>query len=177
MKLVRGLFYFASLFPKAWNRYILSPLQCASFAECGKKVRVGERFRVAGRGNVYIEDHVTIGNDCIFLCTRAKIQIKDHVMFGPRVSVITGNHRIDIPSKFMVDITDSEKRPEDDQPVVFEGDNWIGANATILKGVTIGRGAVIAAGAVVTKSVPQYAIAGGNPAKVLRMRFSEIKET
>ena len=92
-------------------------------------------------------------------------------MFGPGVTVVTGNHRIDIPGKYIIDITDQEKREEDDQPVIFEGDNWIGANAIILKGVTIGRGAVIAAGAVVTKSVPEYAIVGGNPAKVLRFRF------
>ena len=73
----------------------------------------------------------------------------------------------------MISITDTEKRPEDDQDVIFEGDNWIGANATILRGVTIGHGAVIAAGAIVTKDVPPFSIAGGVPAKVIKMRFTE----
>ena len=60
-----------------------------------------------------------------------------------------------------------------DQPVVIEDDVWCGANVTILKGVTIGRGSVVAAGAVVTKSFPPYSIIGGIPAKLLKMRFTE----
>ena len=60
-----------------------------------------------------------------------------------------------------------------DQPVVIEEEVWCGANVTILKGVTIGRGSVVAAGAVVTKSCPPYSIIGGVPAKVLRKRFEE----
>lgn len=62
--------------------------------------------------------------------------------------------------------------PQNDAPVIIEDDVWAGANITILKGVTIGRGSVIAAGAVVTKSCPPYSIIGGIPAKVLKFRFS-----
>lgn len=51
-------------------------------------------------------------------------------------------------------------------------DVWIGANVTILDGVHIGNGAIVAAGAVVTKDVPNYALAGGVPARVIRQRFS-----
>lgn len=65
------------------------------------------------------------------------------------------------------------KLPENDLDVVFEGDNWIGMNSTILKGVTIGRGCVVAAGAVVNKSTPPYSVVGGVPAKVLKMRFTK----
>ena len=75
--------------------------------------------------------------------------------------------------RYMTTVTEAEKEPEDDRDVVFEGDNWIGANATVLRGVTVGEGAVIAAGAVVTRDVPPYAIVGGVPAKVLKMRFTE----
>lgn len=53
------------------------------------------------------------------------------------------------------------------------GDNWIAANAIILKGVNVGRGAIVASGAVVTKDVPPYSIVGGVPAKVIGMRFDE----
>lgn len=60
----------------------------------------------------------------------------------------------------------------------MEDDVWIATNALILSGVTIGRGAIVAAGAVVVKDVPPYAIVGGNPAKILKYRFSlEIRES
>ena len=58
-------------------------------------------------------------------------------------------------------------------PPIIGNDVWIGANAIILQGVTIGDGAIIAAGAVVTKDVPPYAIVGGVPAKVIKYRFSD----
>ena len=59
--------------------------------------------------------------------------------------------------------------------VVIGHDVWLGSQAMILSGVTIGTGAVVAARAVVTRDVPPYAIAGGNPARVLRMRFEEAE--
>lgn len=70
----------------------------------------------------------------------------------------------------MIDVR--EKLLENDVAVTIEDDVWTGANITILKGVTIGRGSVIAAGAVVTKSCPPYSVIGGVPAKVLKYRFS-----
>jgi len=59
------------------------------------------------------------------------------------------------------------------KPVEIKNDVWIGANAVILSGVTVGNGAVIAAGAVVTKDVPDYAIVGGVPAKIIKYRFAQ----
>ena len=94
-------------------------------------------------------------------------------MFGPEVTIRGGNHRIDVMGKFMSQVTDNEKLPENDLGVVIEDDVWIGTRAIVLGGVTIGRGAVIGAGAVVTKSIPPYAIAAGSPARVLRYRFSK----
>jgi len=63
-------------------------------------------------------------------------------------------------------------------PIIVEDEAWIGSSAIVLSGVTIGKGAIVAAGAIVTKSVPPYAIVGGNPAKIIRYKFSEdiIKE-
>ncbi len=58
-------------------------------------------------------------------------------------------------------------------PIVVEDEVWIGTNALILSGVRIGKGAIVAAGAVVTKDVPAYAIVGGNPAKIIKYRFSD----
>lgn len=58
--------------------------------------------------------------------------------------------------------------------IIIGDDVWFGYGSIILSGVTIGRGAVVGAGAVVTKDVPPYAVVGGNPARILRFRFSEI---
>lgn len=58
-------------------------------------------------------------------------------------------------------------------PIIIEDDVWIGANAIILSGVTIGEGAIIGAGSVVTKNVEPYTIFAGNPAKKIKMRFTE----
>lgn len=80
---------------------------------------------------------------------------------------------MDLVGRLMMTVTDDEKRPIDDRDIVFEGDNWIGANAVILRGVTIGRGAIVAAGAVVTKDVTPYSVCGGVPARSLKMRFDE----
>lgn len=94
------------------------------------------------------------------------------------MSIRGGDHRTDVVGRFVDTISDDEKLSENDQDVIIEGDNWIGMNTTILKGVTIGRGCIVAAGAVVNKSTPPYSIVGGVPAKILRMRFTEeqIKE-
>ena len=60
-----------------------------------------------------------------------------------------------------------------DLGVRIEDDVWVGAGAIILRGVVIGRGSVIGAGSVVTRSVPEYSIAVGNPARVVKARFSD----
>lgn len=111
------------------------------------------------------------------MSTRAKIYIGDYVMTGPHITIITGDHRTDLIGRYMISVTDTEKLPENDADVVLSGDNWIGANVTILKGVTIGKGVIIAAGSVVTKDVPAYEIWGGIPAKKLKSRFTEAEIT
>lgn len=58
-------------------------------------------------------------------------------------------------------------------PIVIGNDVWIGYGSLIMQGVTIGDGAVVAAGSVVTKDIPPYAIVGGNPARIIRNRFSD----
>lgn len=138
--------------------------------------KYGSNFRFDPAGmysfqTIEVGDDVNLGMRPILLAARSKIKIGNHVMFGPEVAILGGNHRTDLVGRFMKSVMDSEKRPEDDLDVVIEDDVWVGTRAIILHGVTIGRGAIVAAGAVVTKSVPPYAIVAGNPARVLRFRW------
>jgi len=158
---------------KVIEKVICQPYRRSLLGKCGKRVRVGRNTRVEGWNNVEVGNDVSIGVDCVFLTTRAKIIIGNHVIFGPHVSVITGNHRVDMVGKYIDQVTDMDKVEENDQDVIFDGDNWIGANATILKGVRVGKGAVIAAGAVVTKSIQPYEIVGGVPAAKIGIRFND----
>lgn len=57
--------------------------------------------------------------------------------------------------------------------IIIEDDVWIGTNVIFLSGITVGQGSVVAAGSVVTKSFPAYSIIGGNPAKLIKKRFSD----
>lgn len=144
--------------------------RCA-MKHCGKGVYMRPlKSDIKGLHNLSIGDGTSIPKGSVFYCTEAPLTIGKKVVFGPNPTIITGDHRIDVIGKYIIDNT--EKLPENDAPVVIEDDVWCGANVTILKGVTIGRGSVIAAGAVVTKDIPRYSIAGGVPAKVIKMRFS-----
>lgn len=123
--------------------------------------------------SIYVGDHVNLGVRPTLLATRAQIRIGNHVMFGPGVTIRGGNHRIDLVGRYLDEVDDGLKRSEDDLGVVIEDDVWVGGNATILHGVTIGRGSVVGAAAVVTRTVPPYSIVAGNPARVLRQRWDQ----
>ena len=142
------------------------------FISCGKNVYLGKNS-VFTANHIEIGDDVYIGERASFICAVSKIHIGNGVMFGPNVTIRGGNHRIDMVGKRMIDITEQEKRKDDDLDVWIEDDVWIGCNCTILKGVRIGTGSVVGAGSVVVKDIPPYSIYTGIPAKKIRKRFSE----
>lgn len=153
------------------------PFYKKSMKYCGKNVYFRPTSsNLKGLWNMSIGDETSIPKGATFYCTEAELKIGKKVIFGPNPTIITGDHRIDVLGKYIID--NHEKLPQNDAPVIIEDDVWCGANVTILKGVTIGRGSVIAAGSVVTKSCPSYSIIGGVPAKILKRRFTteQIKE-
>jgi carbonic anhydrase/acetyltransferase-like protein (isoleucine patch superfamily) len=91
------------------------------------------------------------------------ISIADDVMIGAGVHIYVNNHRFD-----RKDISLIDQGYYSDEPVVIKKGAWIGANSIILPGVTVGENAVIGAGAIVTKSIPAYSVAVGNPARVIK---------
>ncbi len=178
MKLATCFYKLNKYLIKSWELLIAIPYRKSLVHKCGKNVRIGRHTRAEGWNNIELGNHVSIGANCVFLTTRANVIIGDHVVFGPNVTCITGNHRIDMVGRYIDSVTDADKKPENDEDIIFMGDNWIGANSTILKGVTIGKGAVVAAGSVVTHTVDDYTIVAGVPARKIRDRFSkeELKQ-
>jgi len=108
--------------------------------------------------------HTTIGKnvfinfDCVFL-DLGGITIEDNVLIGPKVSLLSESHPV----------SPEERHSLVPKPVHIKRNAWIGANATILPGVTVGENSIVAAGAVVSKDVPDNTIVGGIPAKIIRI--------
>jgi acetyltransferase-like isoleucine patch superfamily enzyme len=159
------------LFRRIWRRGNMLLLRSA-FQRHGKHFIFDPRDDFS-YNNIETGDDVSIGGGSCFLATESKIIIGNKVMFGPNVTIIGGNHNTSEVGRFMYDV--HEKRPEDDQDVIFEDDIWVGSCAIILKGVRVGRGSIVAAGAVVNQDVPPYTIVGGVPAKIISMRFGDLK--
>lgn len=110
-----------------------------------------------------IGDNVGIAANA-FIAMRGKLEIGDNTIFGPGVSIHCENHNfsdLEIPIRL---------QGATRKGVKIGKDCWIGSKAVILDGVTIGDHVIVAAGAVVTKDVPDYAIVGGVPAKVIKTR-------
>ena len=101
------------------------------------------------------------------------IYIGNHVLLGPNVTIIGGDHRIDLVGRFIDTVSDDEKLSENDRDVHICDDVWIGGNVTILKGVTIGEGAVIGSGSVITKDVSPYTIHVGIHEPYEKARFTQ----
>lgn len=118
---------------------------------------------------VSIGRNTSLGRNCILQSVHGEIIIGDNVIFGPGVNIHGGNHVTDAVGMLLKDVP---KTKGSDGVVRIGNDVWVGANAIILKGVTIGDGAVVAANAVVTHDIPPYTIAAGIPARVRRDRFT-----
>ena len=113
------------------------------------------------------EGGITIGNDCYIgpncvLFGAGGISVGAKSMLSPGVVVTSHGHRIDQAETPMHDL------PSIFETVVIHENVWVGSNATILPGVTIGERCVIGAGAVVTRDVPPHSLAVGVPARVVR---------
>lgn len=111
---------------------------------------------------------VFINSDCTFIDT-SPITIGARTLVGPNCSFFSGTHPLD---PFLRNGT---KGPELGSPITIGEDCWLGGNAIVLPGVSIGRGVTVGAGSVVTKSVEDFCVVAGNPARVIRR--VEVKAT
>ena len=156
-------------------RKIVQKKRKRKLLECGDNVDVQKNCNFVG--NIHIGNNVIVGIGANFVSTRADLYIHDYVVFGPDVSIYTGDHAIDIIGFHISEITDEMKKQTStqyDKDVCIESGCWIGTRAIILKGVTIGCGSVVGAGAIVTKDIPPYSIyTGSGNSAVLRKRFTK----
>ena len=124
---------------------------------------VDEAFRIFPPFTADFGKNIIVGKNVFFnsgcrLQDHGGIFIGDNVLFGHNVVLATLDHDLDPAKRDLLHCA----------PIRIGNDVWVGANATITKGVIIGDGAVIAAGAVVTRDVPPRTVVGGVPAKVIR---------
>ncbi len=143
------------------DRCFVSPL--AGFVP--DQVVLGDASYIAGYA--YVTGEITMGAHSTinpYTVVRGKVKMGDGVRIGAHASVLGFNHNSDDPTRPIWQQGVSAKG------IVIGDDVWIGSGAIVLDGLTIDSHAIIAAGAVVTKDVPEYAIVGGNPARVIRDR-------
>lgn len=155
---------------------------CYINALCRGGVTIGRNFSL-GRNSIIectgvlreLGEYLTIGEHVgiaanAFIAVRGPVKIGSNTIFGPGVAIHAENHvleNMDVPIRL---------QGTSRIGVTIEEDCWIGSNAIILDGVTIGKGTVVAAGAVITKDVLPYSIVGGVPARIIQMRRGQANE-
>lgn len=141
------------------------------FSFCRKKFKYfgdGADFRAGAYAvncsNISIGRNVVVRPSTMFFADQyAQIIIEDNVMMGAGVHFYVNNHKFD-----RRDIPLIEQGYNTPKDIIVREGAWIGANSIILPGVVIGKNAVIGAGSIVTKSIPDFCVAVGNPAKVIK---------
>ncbi len=138
----------------------------ALLAACGERVYMEPPLTMDYGCNVSVGDDFYCNFGCLFLDS-APITIGHRVMLAPGVHIYTARHPLEAGPRC--------SGREMASPVCIGDDVWIGGRAVICPGVTIGNRAVIAAGAVVVRDVPDDALVGGNPARIIRFIDQDVR--
>jgi virginiamycin A acetyltransferase len=129
-------------------------------------------------GDVKLGRFVSItGPGTIVKSLKESISIGSFTSIGQNVCIVDFNHCFSRVSSSFINYNLFDDDFESDiiskGPTVIQEDVWVGSNSVILPGVIIGRGSIIGGGSIVNKNVPSYSVVAGNPAKVIKMRFSD----
>lgn len=162
-RIIRSIFRSTPLVCNKKNIVIdLHRLNIIKFKYLGNNISLSEDFNVFNSKNIIIEDNVFIGRQA-YIDAIGNIKISKGSMIGPKITMISANHY------YKGD--DLRAIPYDNRyikkSITIEENVWLGANVSILPGVTVGSGAIVGMSSVVTKDIPPFAIAVGNPAKVI----------
>jgi acetyltransferase-like isoleucine patch superfamily enzyme len=152
-----------------------------NFQSQPSKIVCGEHSHIRGMLQIFsFGGYISIGRYCYVgegtrIWSGESVEIGDNVLISHNVHIIDSNsHELDFKErhetykKIIFEGHPNERGNILSSKIVIKDDAWINFNSIILKGVTIGKGAVVAAGAVVTKDVPDFALVGGNPAKIIK---------
>ncbi|MCS7462155.1 maltose O-acetyltransferase [Paenibacillus doosanensis] len=129
------------------------------FGSMGNHYYIEPTFRCDYGYNIHVGENFYANFDCVFLDV-CEIRIGNNCFLAPGVHIYTATHPLEAQERI--------SGAEFGKPVTIGHNVWIGGRAVINPGVTIGNNAVIASGAVVTKDVPDNAVVGGSPAKVIK---------
>lgn len=183
-----------SKIPK-WYRHINLRKKCNATKTCDitstaiifnssgdkNKIKIGHKSQISGilivwnnSGKIEIGDYSYVGENTRII-SASRIKIGDRVQIAHGCNIFDNNiHSLDPKERHEEFITNTTKglikiNNLNEMPLTIMNDAWIGANTIILKGVTIGKGAIIGAGSVVLHDIPDYAVAVGNPAQVIKL--------
>jgi acetyltransferase-like isoleucine patch superfamily enzyme len=144
-----------------------------------ERVKIGEHTFLQGRYSVGESGFLSIGKHCSFrsgthFSIKERLVVGDHVFGAPNVFV-SDNNSHPLSPKLRKEMTETDPggrlwKVNDNvvsAPVTIETGVWLGHGVVVLKGVSIGQWSIVGAGAVVTKSIPPFSIAVGNPARVV----------
>lgn len=143
------------------------------FESIGDNVIIEPDFRFAAPQNLSIGDNCYIGPEAR-LNAIGGIVVSSGVIIGPRCTIYSANHRYENANAIPYDEVVVPRK------VIIGKNSWIGGNVVVVPGVIIGEGCIIAAGAVVTRNIPPFSVAGGNPACVIKKRdpkqYAQLEE-
>lgn len=144
----------------------------------GKKCKL---YKCELSGNIAIDRYCSLWGPAISLQSKkTSIEIGAFCSIARNVAMYEAFHNPSRTTSYFIErnllmVKEPKEVEISKGPILIGNDVWIGDSAIVLSGVSIGSGAVVAAGAVVTTNVPPYAIVAGNPARVIRYRFSKSK--
>lgn len=176
LKKIKLFFYYSIFYNLPHSRFIgfMSSLRVWYLAKVLKVAKWHKKSKVEPKVYISNAKFFSMGKNCrinehVFIMGA---RIGNNVLIAPYVAIMRGQKifdRVDIP---MIEQggTGYSDVAKEENIVKVEDDVWIGRNAIIMEGLTIGKGAIVGAGAVVTKDVPPYAIVGGVPAKIIKYR-------
>ena len=140
---------------KPFSEEYFSLMKELFYNQIGENSIIYNQLTVVRPKNVTIGKNVTVMNG-VLMMSAGGITIEDNVMIAANVQLISNNH--DPYDRYVITC----------KPILIKEGAWIGAGATILPGVTIGKYAIIGANSLVSKNIPDYGVAVGSPAKVIK---------